>query len=131
MAALTDAQVLDMLADLAAGDIDDVFSLVELQRFFDRAGDDYNLAVYYGWRQIAGDSAKWVNYRVAQTHVDRGDAFDHILAMLKLWADESRTNANQVAILGMRPIPTKHKPRPADDMHRHGYFRRGRWYSYG
>lgn len=130
MATLTDAQVLDMLADLAAGDIDDVFSQDELQRFYDRAGDDYNLAVYYGWRQIAADASRWVNYKVAQTSVERGAAFDHIARMLAFWASESRTNANQVAILGMRPVPTKHKPRPADDTHRHGYFRRGRWYPY-
>ena len=112
---LTAAQTLDMLADLASGAIGDVFTQVELDRFFTRAGEDYNLAVYYGWRQIAGDSASWVNYRVAQTHVDRGDAFDHILAMLKLWGDEARTNANQLAIRGMRPVPTKWKPKPVDD----------------
>ncbi len=115
MTTLTAAQTLDMLGDLAAGAINDVFTQAELQRFFDRAEDDYNLAVYYGWRQIAADSAKWVNYQVAQTHVDRDDAFDHIAKMLELWADEARTNANQLAIRGMRPVPTKWKPRPADD----------------
>lgn len=112
---LTAAQTLDMLADLASGALNDVFTQVELDRFFTRAGEDYNLAVYYGWRQILADSASWVNYRVAQTQVDRGDAFNHILAMLKLWADESRTNANQLQILGMRPVPTSHKPHPTDD----------------
>lgn len=131
MATLTPEQTLDMLSDLAAGDIDDVFSQTELQRFYDRAGDDYNLAVYYGWRQILANSAKWVNYRVAQTQVDRGEAFDHIYKMLQLWSNESRTTANQVQILGMNGIPTKHKPRPAPDQcYRDGYFRRGWWYPY-
>lgn len=113
--ALSPEQTLDMLADLAAGAIGDVFSQVELDRLYTRAGDDYNLAVYMGWRQIAGDASRWVNYKVAQTQVDRGAAFDHIAKMLAFWADESRTSANQLAIVGMRGIPTRHKPRPADD----------------
>lgn len=112
---LTPEQMQDMLDDLASGALNDVFSQVELDRLFTRAGEDYNTAVYYGWRQILGDSASWVNYRVAQTQVDRGAAFDHILAMLKLWGDESRTNANQLRVLGMRPVPTSHKPKPIDD----------------
>lgn len=131
MTTLTAAQTLDMLSDLAAGDIGDVFTQDELQRFYDRAGDDYNLAVYYGWRQILGNSAAWVDYAVAQTKVSRSQAFDHILRMVALWGDESRTLANQVKIVGMRPVPTKHKPVPADMTHMHGYFRRGRWYPYG
>lgn len=115
MATLTAEQTLDMLADLAAGDIDDVFTQDELQRFYDRAGDDYNLAVYYGWRQILGDSAKWVDYQVAQTKVSRSQAFDHIKAMVTLWQGESRSVANQVAIVGANPIPTVYKPRPATE----------------
>lgn len=115
MTTLTSEQTTDLLADLAAGAIDDVFSLAELQRLYDRAGDDYNLAVYYGWRQIAADSAKWVDYQVAQTKVNRSQAQAGILRMLALWGDESRTAANQVAILGMRPVPTKYKDTPADE----------------
>ena len=131
MTTLTEAQTLDMLADLAAGDIDDVFSQDELQRFYDRAGDDYNLAVYYGWRQILADSAKWVNYTVAQTKVERGAAFDHIKAMVALWQGESRSVANQVSIDGANPVPTVWKPKPAtDDCYRNGYYKRGRWYPY-
>lgn len=132
MATLSDAQTLDMLSDLAAGDINDVFSQTELQRFYDRAGDDYNLAVYYGWRQILADSAKWVDYQVAQTKVSRSQAFDHIKEMVTLWGNESRSVANQVQIVGANPVPTKHKPKPATDhCYRDGYFRRGRWYPYG
>lgn len=115
MTTLTSPQTLDMLADLAAGAINDVFTQDELQRLFDRAGDDYNLAVYYGWRQIFADSARWVDYQVAQTKVSRSQAAANILLALKLWADESRTNANQLQILGMRPVPTSHKPHPTDD----------------
>lgn len=125
---LTAAQTLDMLADLASGALNDVFTQIELDRFYERAGEDYNLAVYYGWREIAGNRAAWVNYRVAQTEVDRGDAFAHILEMLKLWGNEARTNANQLQILGMRPVPTSNKPHPTDDLNYPGWPRRwSRW----
>lgn len=131
MTTLTAAQTLDMLGDLAAGAVGDVFTQDELQRFYDRAADDYNLAVYYGWRQILGDSAKWVNYTVAQTKVERGAAFDHIKAMVALWGNESRTTANQVQIVGMNGVPPHHKPVPADDSrHHNGYFKHGRWYPF-
>lgn len=113
--ALTVAQTLDMLGDLGAGDIDDVFSQVELQRFYDRAGDDYNTAVYLGWLQTLGNSAKWIDYRVAQTEIKRGDAFAHLEKMVGIWEKLANTGANQLSIVGMRPVPTSYKPRPADD----------------
>lgn len=113
--ALTPAQLTDMYGDLAIGDDESVFTDVQLEQFFQRAGEDYNLAVYYGWRQILASSAKWVDYAVAQTKVSRSQAFDHIKAMVGFWADESRTNANQLAIVGMNPVPTVHKARPMDD----------------
>lgn len=131
MTTLTAAQTTDMLADLGAGALNDVFTQVELQQLFDRAESDYNTAVYYGWRQILANSASWVDYRVAQTSVSRSQAFDHIRTMLAFWQDESRTNANQVAVLGMNGVPTKLKPRPADDCSPSGYVRRGRWIPYG
>jgi hypothetical protein len=114
MTTLTVEQTTDMLADLAAGDLDDVFSQDELQRFFDRADSDYNTAVYYGWRQILANSASWVDYRVAQTQVSRSQAFDHIYQMLSFWQNESRTAANQLVSLGISPVPTTWKPSPGD-----------------
>lgn len=128
--ALTADQTTDMLTDLASGALDAVFTQVELDRFYTRAGDDYNLAVYYGWRQILANSATWVNYQVAQTKVERGAAFDHIKAMLALWQNESRTAANQVLSVGLNQVPNIHKPVPANACRQDGYFRRGRWYPY-
>lgn len=125
--ALTADQTTDMLADLAAGALDDVFSQLELDRFYTRAGEDYNLAVYYGWRQLAANASKWVDYTVAQTKVSRGQAFDHIQAMLKFWADESRTAANQVKVVGIRPVPTVWKEKPADEYRYRGDRYRWRW----
>lgn len=116
--ALTAPQILDIRADLSigpSGSATEVFSDIELNALFDRAGSDYNLSVYYGWRQILGGASKWIDYKVAQTSVSRSQAFDHILRMVAFWADESRTVANQVLIAGMRPVPTTWKPKPADE----------------
>lgn len=127
--ALTADQLADMQADLAIGDDESVFTDEELERLFERANSDYSLAVYYGWRQILGGSAKWIDYKVAQTSVSRSQAFAHIRDMVLFWGNESRSTANQVRIMGMVPVPTIHKPEPAGDV-RNGYFRRGRWYAY-
>lgn len=131
MAALTAEQLADMQADLAIGSDQSVFTDAELQRLYDRASSDYNLAVYYGWRQIAADASRWVNYRVAQTQVDRGAAFDHIKAMVAFWGNESKAADDQLLSAGIGPVPSNHKPRPADDTyHTRGYYRRGRWWPY-
>lgn len=115
MTTLTAAQTLDMLGDLAAGDIDDVFSQDELQRFFDRAESDYNLAVYYGWFWIAANASTWVDYKVAQTSVSRSQAFDHIEVMLELWQQRSLVAGHQLISAGINPVPTNFKPRPGNE----------------
>jgi hypothetical protein len=83
--ALTAQQILDMQADLAIGADESVFTDAELEALYTRAGDDYNTAVYYAWRQILAGSAAWVDYAVAQTKVSRSQAFDHIKAMVTFW----------------------------------------------
>lgn len=116
--ALTAQQILDIRGDLgigASGSATQIFTDDELNNLFDRAGSDYNLAVYYGWRQTLANSTRWLDYQVAQTKVSRSQAFDHIKAMVAFWGDESRTTANQVAFVGMRPVPTIHKDHPADE----------------
>lgn len=115
MAVLTAAQIIDMQGDLAIGDDESVFTDDELQRFYVRAGEDYNTAVYYGWLQILSGSAKWVDYQVAQTKVSRSQAFANIKAMLAVWKALATTGANQVLIAGMNPVPPRHKPVPADE----------------
>lgn len=114
MTMLTATETLTMLAYLGAGAIGDVFSQLELQQLFDDAGSNMNLAVYHGWLQIAANSVRWVNYRVAQTQVDRAVAFDHMLAMIRLWQDISMVASNQLISAGINPVPTVYKNRPGD-----------------
>jgi hypothetical protein len=129
MATLTADQTTDMLGDLAAGAIGDVFDQNELQRLYDRAGGSYELAVYYGWRQIYAESTKWVDYQVAQTKVSRSQAAAGIKDMLELWQSEARVADNQLVSAGMRPVPTNWKNIPADEYfgRRRGVYVNGRW----
>lgn len=121
--ALTTEQRTDMQADLGITADEAVFTNDELDRLFTRAGDNYNTAVYLGWRQLMADAAKLYKYTVAQTSVSKDQVFDHVKEMVAFWAEESRTNSNQIAIVGMNPIPTQWKDQPADEDCRNG----GRW----
>jgi hypothetical protein len=125
--ALTAQQILDMQADLAIGADESVFTDAELEALYTRAGDDYNTAVYYAWRQILAGSAAWVDYAVAQTKVSRSQAFDHIKAMVTFWGGERRTTANQVLVVGANPVPTVHKNSPHDEYPHAWPYRRTRW----
>lgn len=131
--ALSAQQILDMRADLgigASGAADEIFSDAELNVLYDRAGSDYNLAVYYGWRQILANSVKYIDYKVAQTSISRSQVFQHIKDMVAFWAAESKSADDQLLSAGLNQVPPKLKPKPADEYHHNGYFRRGRWYPY-
>ena len=121
--ALTSDQLSDLQLDLGITDDESVFTNDELERLFTRASEVYNTAVYLGWRALMADAAKLYAYSVAQTKVSKEQVFDHVKAMVEFWQTESRTNSNQVAIVGMNPIPTQWKDRPADENCRNG----GRW----
>lgn len=110
--ALTAEQLADLQADLGISDDEAVFTDEELERLFERAGEDYNTAVYLAWRQVLASSARWIDYRVAQTEEKRSQAFAHIKDMIAFWQEESRTVANQALIVGMREVPPRRKDRP-------------------
>lgn len=112
--ALTAAQLADFQKDLAIDASQAVFTNDELNRLFERAGDDYNTAVYMAWRQIAAGATRWVDYKVAQTSINLSQARAHIKDMLTFWQGESKTPANQVMLLGLNQIPTQHKRLPGD-----------------
>lgn len=110
--ALTAEQLADMQGDLGISDDELVFTDDELNRLFERADSDYNTAVYLAWRQIVGGAVNWIDYRVAQTSLSRDQAWQHAMAMLAFWKDESRTAANQLRILGLTEIPPRIKDDP-------------------
>lgn len=108
MATLTNDQRTDMQGDLGIGADESVFTDDELNRLYTRADSDYATAVYYAWRQIWANTAKFHDYTEAQTQVKKSQIHDHVKDMLAFWKDESRVAGNQVRIVGMNRVP----PRP-------------------
>lgn len=113
--ALTPEQLTDIQTDLGITNDQAVFTDAELNRLFDRAGSDYNTSVYLGWRVLLGDAAKFFNYTEGNTKVERAAVFEHIKAMLEFWKGEATTAANQVAVVGLTPIPPNWKEYPATE----------------
>lgn len=112
--ALTTEQLADFQADLGIDDSQAVFTDAALERLFVRAGEVYETAVWYAWRQLLAASTAYVDYQVAQTKVSRSQVHAHIKEMVAYWGDESdRVNNTQgVQILGLNEIPTKWKEEP-------------------
>lgn len=114
--ALTTEQRADMQGDLGITTDQTVFTDDELNRLYERADSVYDKAVYLGWRQLMADSAKFFNYSAGQTRVDRATLFDHVKAMVEFWKEVSQTADNQLAILGLNEVPTRHKEIPYEDL---------------
>lgn len=115
---LTSTQQTDMQADLGITADESVFTDDELDRLYERAGEDYNLAVYYGWRQLMADASKFFDYTAGMTTRKKSQVREHIGAMVEFWKEESRTAANQARILGLNQIPPRHKDEPDSFMRR-------------
>lgn len=115
--ALSATQRLDIQADLAIGAAEDVFTNDELDRLYARASNDYNLTVYYGYRQLLADANKFHDYTLANASVKRSQMRAHLRDMVNFWAEESRGTANQVRIVGGLRIPPQRSDYP-DDMRR-------------
>ena len=116
--ALTADQLADMQGDLGITADQAVFTDAELNRLFARTDSDYNGAVYLAYRQLLADATKLFNYTVGQTKIEREKVFDHVKAMVDFWKAESRTNANQLMILGLNEIPPRWKDEPDEPIQR-------------
>lgn len=112
MATLTATQRTDIQGDLGITADEAVFTNDELQRLFDRAGGDYALAVYYGYRQLLAQANKFHNYTVGQTKIERATMRDNIRDSMAFWKSEAAAANNQAMIVGMKQIPPRDKDRP-------------------
>lgn len=112
--ALTVTLRTDMQADLAIGAAEDIFTNDELDRLYERAADSYNLAVYYGFRQLLADANKFHDYQLANATVKRSQMRDHLKDMVEFWEKESQGKANQVMIVGGLKVPTQRPEMPID-----------------
>lgn len=82
---LTADQLTDMRGDLRIGAAPAVFTDTELQRFYTRAGDDYDKAMVYALRQMYADSAKTYSYKIGETEVKRSEIRSGLLELLRQW----------------------------------------------
>lgn len=110
--ALTEAQRADMQADLGISDDQAVFTNDELDRLYERAGGNYDRAVYYGLRQLLANAAKFHDYTAGQTRQQRSQAFGHLKVLVDLWAAKV-AGAQQVRTLGILQVPPREKDKPS------------------
>ena len=103
-----------MQADLAVGAAQDIFTDDELDRLYERAASDYNLAVYYGFRQLLADANKFHDYQLANATIKRSQMRAHLKDMVDFWSEEARTTANQMLIVGGLKVPTQRPDMPID-----------------
>jgi hypothetical protein len=116
MTDLTTDQQSDFRADLGVPDDQTVFTDAALNRLYARAAEDYNLAVSYGYRQLAAGYATEHDYQAGLTQEKRSQIFDHLNAMAQYYFDLSSAG-DQVRIVGIRRVPPPRKARPSGQLH--------------
>ena len=112
--ALTATQRTDMQGDLGIASDEAVFTNAELDRLYERASSGYELAVFYGYRQLLAQANKFHNYTAGMTKVQRVQMRENIRDSMDFWADEARTTGNQMRMVGLRQIPPRYKDAPVD-----------------
>lgn len=110
--ALTTAQLTDMQGDLGINNDQSVFTDTELNRFYTRAAEDYNTSVWLAYRQLYGASAKYFDYKVAQTEEKRSQLRTALKEMVDFW-DGIIHKGQQVAVVGITSIPPAWKDEPS------------------
>ncbi len=113
MATLTAEQRADMQADLGISTDEAVFTDEELDRLYERAEGDYNLAVYFGYRQLLAQANKFHDYTAGMTKVQRQQMRQNIAESMAFWKEEARVAANQLRIVGALEVPPRGKDKPS------------------
>lgn len=108
---MTAIQITNARRLLADKTIPPAFSDTELNDYFALAGDNYYLAIAFGFRALQADAAKFNQYSIGQTSEHKQQIFDQLAVMATYWEDWSRS-ASQFRITGMRSVPPRRKARP-------------------
>ena len=109
--ALTATQRADMQVDLGITDDQKVFTDAELDRLYERAGGDYDRAVYLARKQLLSNAARFIDYTAGQTRVEKAQVFEHLSRLVDRDAAQLAAK-NQVRIVGMREVPPRDKDTP-------------------
>lgn len=108
--ALTADQRTDMQGDLGIGSDEAVFTNAELDRLYARADSDYNLAVFFGYRQLLAQANKFHDYTEGMTQVKRQQMRASIASSMEFWRGEGR---QQVKMIGLAGVPPPEKDEPS------------------
>lgn len=108
--ALTATQRVDIQGDLGISADESVFTNAELDRLYARAENDYNLAVFFGYRQLLAQANKFHDYTEGMTTVKRQQVRASIAASMEFWRGEGR---QQVKMIGLAGVPPPEKDTPS------------------
>lgn len=113
MADLTVPQQADIRADLAiAAEDQTVFTDINFNRLFVRAGEDYNTTVKLALWQLLMDTAKFNDYTAGQTRERKDQIFTHMKSLYNLWEKNVVDSAKQVKMVGSIGVPARVKDKP-------------------
>jgi hypothetical protein len=88
-----------------------VFSNDELNDIYTEAGADFDRALMIAFEEIMYDAAKFNDYTAGQTSERKSQVFDH-LSKVVARIEATRSNKQQVRIVGLRGIPPHVKDEP-------------------
>lgn len=86
---LTTAQRTDMQADLGISNDQAVFTNAELDRLYERASSDYELAMCYALDQLLMDAAKLNDYTAGASSEKKSQVFDHLKDVRAAWGQRA------------------------------------------
>ena len=112
MSVLTADQRADFQADIGISDDESVFTNDELDRLFTRADGVYEVAVYYGYRQLLADANKLFDYSNGMTKVSKSQIRAHLSEALAFWKGEAASTGGQVRLVGLLEVPPPCKDAP-------------------
>lgn len=130
MADLTADQLSDLQADLGVIDDGTVWTNIELNRLWARAGENYNATILLALRQLYIASLKENDYTAGQTSEKRSQLRQGLLEAIGYY-EGVITQASQIQLIGLRSTPVTLRSLPygeLDPFFRERYFLNGRWY---
>lgn len=116
---MLEAEVLvDFRADIGDSGTPPAFSDAELQRLYERTGEDYNRAVLLAFDQLLSGAAKFASYTQNQTQEKKSEIFNNLLKLRTLWAgkvaalEAAESAKQQVRLAGLTRQPKRLKDAP-------------------
>lgn len=110
--ALTAEMLTDFQADLGITNSQAVFTDVQLNRLFTRAGENYPKAVYYAYRQLLSQANKYRDYTAGMTSEKLSQIRGQLKDSMLMWKEEAFGSSNQFQSIGLRLVPERQKERP-------------------